>query len=330
MTIPTQFATHHAVKVLLLGIPPWAVLFQIQGLHWTARLGVTALTVVLAAALLFMTLHRPDCSRCVRRTAAELKKIRYRIPLYCANLLGPLIIAALVFLVLSPAPRTRQYTDLDALRTVRISAALIASVLLLAAVQFRRRNAGVLAPTWWSGYSSALGRAFRTAGHYTHWAAIGACAALIPCLILTPRTGPWEALRWLLMLTAAGAGYASVAHSGALCTRCAIDYDLNRGSERAESGRRYLLLDHRLSVPPLVWLCSQAAVGVSQLLFEEASPYIVAFFLLLAIPKTILSHFHNRHQPWCPICFRGGGGDDWEEAPAPHSPGGLRSPLPST
>ncbi|WP_329449084.1 hypothetical protein OG906_39540 (plasmid) [Streptomyces sp. NBC_01426] len=329
MTRLARLVAHHAMKVLLLTIPPWVVLLQIKDLHWAALVGVSALTLVLAAAALALSFHLPDCPLCVHRTAAELRKIRYRIPLYCAHLVGPLLMAAVLFLFLAPAPRTRQYTDLDALRTVRISATLIALVLVVAAVQFRRRNAEALARPWWSGALSALDRASKTAGHYTHWVLIGACAILVPYLVLVPHTGPWEAIRWVVMLIALGAGWAEMNHAGALCARCTIGYDLNRGMERAESGRRYLLLDHRLTVPPVVWLCVVATAGASNLLFEQAALYLMAFLFLLAIPKTILSRFHNRHLPWCPICSRGDGGDDGEEVPAPDSPGGLRLPLPS-
>ncbi|MFE3557342.1 hypothetical protein ACFXKW_21105 [Streptomyces sp. NPDC059193] len=288
------------------------------------------LTVVLVAGLVSMALHRSDCPLCVRRTTAELRKIRYRIPLLCVNLVGPVLIAALAFLFLAPTPPIRQHTDLDALRTMRISAVLIAPVLLLAAVQFRRRNEQALAPPWWGGMLSALGRASKRVGHYTHWLSIGTCTALVPCLLLLPRSGPWEAGLRLLMLIAAGATCASLAHSLDLCARCTIDYDLNQEFAKAASGRRYLLLDHRLTMPAFAWLCIAGTAGASQMLFKENTPYVMAFLFLLAIPKTILSRFHNRLVLWCPICSRGdGGNDDDEKTPAPDSPGGRRLPLPS-
>jgi hypothetical protein len=162
----------------------------------------------------------------------------------------------------------------------------------------------------------------RTAGHYAPWFLAALVGGLI---VLTVVPALSAVIPWPVLLAVLGiAGYLALcvfAHNRRLCERCigSVPLDASKVAERYGARFRVAhLFEHR----PLAVAYLVAVVGSAVLAAHPIGRYVWAAAQASLVYLLFVYVTHQRLQPWCPECGRGG-----EERSAPTRPNPVSSGI---
>ncbi|MCW2538790.1 MAG: hypothetical protein JWN95_515 [Frankiales bacterium] len=157
-----------------------------------------------------------------------------------------------------------------------------------------------------------------------HWAPQLLNVAIVVSIGLGLRQSPPSAL--IMLVTIGLLAFVLVTwllmrqHDRKLCESCAAGIPLNASEQAQRYGRRFRIAHLGTNIP-VVATYLIVLIGSNWLLTVPNGRFVWAAIQSSMI-YLITSHAtHRRLQPWCPVCARGGGGEE-PFVPEPDSPRG--------
>lgn len=319
--------SHYSAVLAWIAMTTDSLTDDYRDVHWGFVAADVTASVAIFFTLLWALMHyrfTDDCPRCSHLPETALRTRRYRAWwLFGRWGAAPVLLAMLVIGAVNIWRGSAHHGRHDHIpwSVDGPFLAWFAFVLVwLKAFEFVKRHSLTHAE---SGIGEWLTEHAKNLLHRSYWLVLGAIGLRVATAAL-PKHGLWGEL-WMgsgLLMT--GCFYLDIRHNLGLCEQCAGEFRTDASGYAATHRGRFRMF-HSGTRPGLVVPLLAAAV-LTPFLPGHWDAVDVILFCAYAAAMTFLGRFHNRYQPWCPICHPGDGGYDGEEAPEPTGDHGR--PLP--
>lgn len=305
------------------------MLYLIQISGSSVWINIASVAVILpfvgAAAVGFFEHQFGHCGGCPARTPEQYRSLHLR----AWNFLGRFSMVAILIVFFGGFFLLAVFSDssgdgFNFMVFAVTSSTVVFLSLCLASFLFHLANREV----YGRGTSRAglwVSEIFRRTGH--HLIKVGSVLFAMTTVVylLMPRSDARSIATALLICAIFGVWAGYYRHALSLCEQCAVDLPVDapgyaqRRKVFFTAAHRYTLL---ISAFGIVCVFTGMVVGESVI-----TDVLTGVNLITLAVSTLISRFHSRYQPWCPICHPGrGNGGAHDEVPDPTS--GHGKPLP--